>query len=128
METVWSFFQTNENLAKITGFPKIEILGDKDVFEGSNVHLKLNFFIIKLTWQGEITKVVHEAYFIDKGVKLPFPFKSWEHVHAFKKINDNETRMIDKVEYESFFPPFLINIMLKGMFTDRKRQLKKKFA
>jgi len=125
---VWSFFQTNKNLAAITAFPKINILGDVDVFEGASVHLQLDFFVIKLHWQGKITKVVHEAYFIDEGERLPFPFKSWKHVHAFKKISDNETKMIDRVEYEAYVPPFIANLVLKGMFSDRKKQLNKKLG
>lgn len=125
---VWSFFQTNENLAAITKFPKIDILGDVDVFEGAIVHFRLNFFVIKLHWKGKIKKVVDQAYFIDEGESLPFPFKSWKHVHAFKEINDNKTKMIDRVEYQAYVPPFIANIVLKGMFSDRKKQLKKKLG
>ncbi|WP_280768351.1 SRPBCC family protein [Salipaludibacillus daqingensis] len=124
---VWSFFQTNENLAAITAFPKIDILGDVDVFEGASVHLQLNFFVVKLQWKGKITEVVEQAYFIDEGESLPFPFKSWKHVHAFKKVNEEKTKMIDRVEYEAYVPPLLANFVLKGMFNDRKKQLKKKF-
>ncbi|WP_416149592.1 SRPBCC family protein [Salipaludibacillus sp. HK11] len=125
---VWSFFQTNENLAAITAFPKINILGDINVFEGAIVHLQLDFIFIKLEWKGKITKVVDEAYFMDEAEQLPFPFKSWKHVHAFKKITNDETRMIDRVEYEAYVPPFIANLVLKGMFADRKKQLKKKLG
>ncbi|SER47781.1 SRPBCC family protein [Salipaludibacillus aurantiacus] len=128
LETIWPFFQTNENLAAITGFPKIKVLGDKEVFKGSAVHLQLNFFIVKLNWKGEITETADRKYFIDEGLKIPFPFKSWRHVHAFKRLEGNGTRMIDRVEYTSFLPPFIVNLMLKGMFADRKRQLKKMFG
>ncbi|RKL68805.1 hypothetical protein CR203_01810 [Salipaludibacillus neizhouensis] len=122
---VWSFFQTNENLASITAFPKIDILGDKDVKEGASVHLRLDFILLRLHWKGRITKVVPEAYFMDEGEKLPFPFKTWRHVHAFKELGSYKTKMIDRVEYESFVPPFIVNLMLKGMFSDREKQLNK---
>ncbi|QKS70997.1 hypothetical protein FLK61_30220 [Paenalkalicoccus suaedae] len=125
IKDVWEFFQTNENLVAITGFPKITLLGDKDVFEGSHVHLKMDFFLVKLDWQGEITKVVPEAYFMDEGKKLPFPFKEWRHVHAFKELSPSKTKMIDRVEFSSYVPAPLIKAMLIGMFSDRKRQLKK---
>ena len=122
---VWSFFQSNQNLAAITAFPKIDILGDKDVEKDANIHLRLNFMLFKIHWKGRITEVVPEAYFIDQGEKLPFPIKSWSHVHAFKRLSSDETKMIDKVEYDSYVPPMLVNLMLKGMFHSRKKQLKK---
>lgn len=124
---VWSFFQTNENLVAITGFPKIKLLGDKEVKEGADVILQMNFFVIKLLWKGEITKVVPEDYFMDEGVKLPFPFRTWQHVHAFKELEQGGTRMIDRVEFSSYIPAIFIKLMLFGMFQDRKRQLKKIF-
>ena len=127
VDEVWAFFQTNENLVSITGFPRIEMLGDREVFEGARVSLKLNFFIISLYWQGRITKVADEKFFIDEGEQLPFPFRSWHHVHAFKPVDKYRTKMIDKVEFSSYIPAWLIKWMLFGMFSDRKRQLKKQW-
>lgn len=120
---VWRFFQSNENLVAITGFPKITLLGDKDVFEGAKIHLQLNFIVLKLNWEGRITKVVKDAYFIDEGVKLPLPFKAWKHIHAFEESSEGTTFMFDRVEFEAYLPAPFINIMLYGMFQDRKRQL-----
>ncbi|SDN39575.1 SRPBCC family protein [Alkalicoccus daliensis] len=123
LEQVWNFFQSNENLVAITGFPKISLLGDKEVFEGADIQLKMNFIFMKLHWQGEITEVADHSYFIDEGKKLPFPFKSWKHVHAFKEKDAETTIMYDRVEFESYLPAPFINLMLTGMFKDRKRQL-----
>lgn len=127
LSEVWSFFQTNDNLAAITGFPKIRILGDKDVTEGAAVHLEMNFYFMKLEWKGEITKVVPEAFFMDEGTDLPYPFTSWRHVHAFKAVDEKTTRMIDRVEFTAKVPSPFVRLMLKGMFKDRQRQLKKHF-
>lgn len=128
LEEVWEFFQNNENLAAITGFPKIRILGDKEVFEGADIHLQMNFIVVKLHWKGEITKVVPDAYFMDEGIKLPPPFQAWRHVHAFKEISPSRTKMIDRVEFSSLLPSPLIKVMLRGMFSDRKKQLRNIFG
>ncbi|CAM3805008.1 SRPBCC family protein [Alkalicoccus chagannorensis] len=122
LDEVWNFFQSNENLAAITTFPKIRILGDTDVFEGSRVHLEMNFLLFRLHWKGVITKKVDKAYFMDEGVQLPFPFQSWEHVHAFKE-EDGRTVMIDRVRFSAWVPAPFVSLMLRGMFSDRKRHL-----
>lgn len=128
LDEVWAFFQTNENLAAITGFPKIRILGEKDVYEGSDVHLQMDFLIMKMQWKGQITKVVPHAFFMDEGTELPFPFQTWRHVHAFKELDDGRTRMIDRVEFSALVPSPFVRLMLKGMFKDRERQLMKHFT
>ncbi len=31
--------------------------------------------------------------------------------------------MIDRIDYVAYVPPFIANIVLKGMFSDRKKQI-----
>ncbi|PRO66742.1 SRPBCC family protein [Alkalicoccus urumqiensis] len=126
-EKVWNFFQKNDNLVAITGFPKIELEGDRTVYEGAQIVLHMNFYLFKLRWEGAIVERQEGAYFIDEGRKLPFPFRSWRHTHAFKETAEGKTRMIDRVEFSSWLPAPLIKLMLAGMFSDRKRQLRMYF-
>ncbi|MBN2694855.1 hypothetical protein JXR93_09355 [bacterium] len=76
-----------------------------DVFEeiskNSIFRLKVMFF----RWDGVISEYViddNESYFVDEGVKLPFPLKKWRHKHILKKI-DNELFLIEDVEVDSYF-------------------------
>ncbi|GEL08281.1 SRPBCC family protein [Salisediminibacterium halotolerans] len=128
LNDTWDFFQKNENLAAITGFPKVKVFGDHLVEQDAEVKLKLHFGFISLNWHGRITELSAERYFIDEGEDIPFPFKSWRHVHAFKAVDESTTKMIDRVTFESFLPAPLIKLMLSGMFFDRKRQLNKLFS
>ncbi|TVP82774.1 MAG: hypothetical protein EA344_10930 [Alkalicoccus sp.] len=125
LSDVWSFFQYNRNLAAITSFPKLTLQGDEKVFEGAVIHLKMNFFIIRLSWESKISQVQPLRYFIDEGEKLPFPFTKWQHKHEFIELRPGWTLMTDQVRFTSLVPAVFIKIMLYGMFSDRKRKLEK---
>lgn len=42
-----------------------------------------------------------EMYFVDEGVELPFPLKSWRHQHRIQKIEDGRSRIVDHIEYST---------------------------
>lgn len=127
LPNVWRFFSINENLTRVTGFPKVTVNGDRYLYEGALIDLSLQFMFIKVRWKGVVSEVVDDVYFVDEGRDIPFPFQSWRHVHAFKAVSGSETAMIDQVTYGSSLPPFLVNFLLSRMFADRKRQLNKLF-
>jgi ligand-binding SRPBCC domain-containing protein len=80
--------------------------------KGDKVHLRF-LSPIKAEWISEITEDGEnekEAYFIDEGVKLPFPLSSWKHKHVVRKITENSSYIIDDMTFEginSFFTLFL---------------------
>ncbi len=52
--------------------------------KGDLIELELVSPFGKQVWEGKIIENYeseNEAYFIDIGVKLPFPIKSWRHKH-----------------------------------------------
>ena len=87
----------------------VEFTGSK---KGDKVHLRF-LSPIKAEWISEITEDGendNEAYFIDEGVKLPFPFSSWRHKHIVQKITENSSYIIDDMTFEginSLFTLFL---------------------
>ncbi|UTR14528.1 hypothetical protein MM221_18535 [Salipaludibacillus sp. LMS25] len=121
---IWRFFQSTENLAKMTRVPKIAVLGDSNVYEGAKVYLRLNFLLLNFFWKGIISEKVDEVYFIDEGERLPWPIRSWEHIHTFKALSHNQTQMIDRVSVRSFLPSCIMTIGLTMMFSNREKYLR----
>ena len=67
---------------------KMEIVAFTGSKKGDKVHLRF-LSPIKAEWISEITEDGEnekETYFIDEGVKLPFPLSSWKHKHVVRKI------------------------------------------
>ncbi|WP_444685662.1 SRPBCC family protein [Alkalicoccus luteus] len=123
LQEVWDFFQATENLAAITTFPEITVKGSERSEEGAEIELQMNFYAAKLSWKSRISEVSEPNYFIDEGIEVPFPFKVWRHVHAFKTEPDGRTKMIDMVQFDASVPSAAVKLMLFGMFSDRKRKL-----
>lgn len=59
--------------------------------KGDKVHLRFHS-PIKADWISHITdhgENESESFFIDEGVKLPFPISYWRHKHIVRKITNN---------------------------------------
>lgn len=96
---------------------------------GDIVHLKLP---LAGTWKSEITdhgELEGEFYFVDEGVKLPFPLKRWKHRHILQK-NGEQTIVVDNMEFSTGFiiSDALVYPFLYMAFAPRKRQYKKYFS
>ncbi|MCH7401669.1 hypothetical protein ACFOUP_14570 [Belliella kenyensis] len=97
----------NQNLFKKLSppFPPVKLLRFDGSNEGDLVSLELNFIFFKQTWTSIITKDhtdANEFYFIDKGIKLPFFLKKWQHKH--RVINDGKSSIIiDEIAYQAPF-------------------------
>ena len=71
---------------------------------GDIVHLKIQSFGLTQTWMSRITEESNsdnQWFFVDEGVQLPWPLKSWKHVHRVKKINENQSAIIDDITFSS---------------------------
>ena len=124
IEKVWEFFSTAENIAQITTFPKVKILSAPETRIGNRIEMELNFIIFKKKWVAQIDEVVEQEYFIDRGVNIPFPFKTWVHTHSFEELGE-WTIIRDQVKYESSLPNFINTNLLNSMFSGRARQIER---
>jgi len=122
IEEVWSFFSSATNLSKITQFPQVNIVSDPRTMEGNKIEMVLSFGWIKMKWVSLIRDVQKPNQFVDDGIKLPFPFIQWSHVHAFSQTG-NTTLMEDHVVCQSVLPNFMIKPILNGMFKGREKAL-----
>jgi len=72
--------------------------------KGDKVELELGMLGIKQTWKALIVDNLEtdsEIFFIDKGVELPPPLKSWRHKHILKNVQESKTMIIDSIEYST---------------------------
>lgn len=131
IENVWQKFDSKLFLKLAPPFPPVKLIRFDGCLTNDVVELELNFFGFKQRWDAliiehQITET--EIYFIDKGAKLPFFLKSWNHKHIIKKT-ENGTEIIDNINYESknsFFTLLLFPV-LYFQFLYRKPIYKKYF-
>jgi len=87
----------------------VEFTGSK---KGDLVHLKF-LSPIKMEWISKITEDGEdekESYFIDEGLKLPFPLSYWKHRHIVQKITEDTSYIIDDMTFKG--PNFLVTLLL----------------
>lgn len=78
----------------------VEFTGSKT---GDRVHLRF-LFPLKAEWMSEITdhgENEREAYFVDEGRILPPGIRYWKHRHVVEKVTDQESNIIDDIEFRS---------------------------
>lgn len=70
---------------------------------GNEVHLELHSFGLTQQWKSLITKETlteSEWSFVDEGKLLPWPLKTWQHHHRVLKVNDQESLIIDDINFD----------------------------
>ena len=97
--------------------------------KGDEVHLK----VAGQRWVSHITDYVEnkdEIYFVDRGVIIPPPLKSWLHYHRIERTGDNTCNIIDDIEYSSgnVFIDKLMYPALYAMFSMRKPIYKRELS
>jgi ligand-binding SRPBCC domain-containing protein len=98
---------------------------------GSVVHIRFNF-----PWPSDwVSKIITEKRdagiyeFVDIGEQLPFGLKSWKHYHIVKKIDENNTLIVDEMLFSTGLKlfDFVVFPLLFTAFYPRKKQYKKYF-
>jgi ligand-binding SRPBCC domain-containing protein len=114
---VWQGFDKDLFLKLSPPFPKVRLLQFDGSLKGDRVGLELNFGIFRQRWISDITEngeTDEEIYFIDKGVKLPFFLKKWQHRHTIKKM-PNGSVIIDDIFFSTGL--FILDlIMYPGLY------------
>ncbi len=78
----------------------VEFTGSK---KGDRVHIRFTA-PIKAEWISVITEDAvneEEAYFIDEGIKLPYPLKFWRHKHIVRKVTEDTSLIIDDITFKA---------------------------
>ena len=99
IEKVWKFYTDIRHLEIITPKKlnlKIIKTTNQKIILGQEMIISAKIIIIQSTWHSKITLFQHYEY-IDE--MLGGPLKKCKHTHKFKRINENKTEIIDKVEF-----------------------------
>ncbi|WP_353049111.1 hypothetical protein [Exiguobacterium sp. s70] len=124
MDTLWTLLQDASLLSKLTSFPKVTLVGDGASVEGNVVQLRIGVGPVSLRWNSAITLAGDRA-FCDQGVKLPFPFRRFSHVHRVEQV-DGQAVMVDEVTFDSYVPTVLVEyFVLRPMFKARAEAFQK---
>jgi ligand-binding SRPBCC domain-containing protein len=99
IEKVWEFYTDIRHLEIITPKKlnlKIIKTTNQKIILGQETIISAKIIIIQSTWHSKIT-LFQQYEYIDE--MLEGPLKKWKHTHTFKRINENKTEIIDKVEF-----------------------------
>lgn len=114
-------------------FPSIRVITFEGCSQGDKISLQLDFWLFKSTWDGIITETSatpDKWFFIDQGIRLPFPLKKWQHKHLVTKINHQEVILSDIIDYSTgtLFMDIIAFPFLYLMFFARRPKYRKYFS
>ena len=97
--------------------------------KGQEVHIEL---AAKQQWISLITEKEEnekEIYFIDEGIQLPLPLKTWKHKHRLLNTKEG-TLIIDEIQYQCSFKllDYMVFPVFYLMFYWRKHIYQRFFA
>ena len=99
IDTAWDFYTDLHHLEIITpkrlDFKIIESSSNK-ITLGQTAYFSSKL-LTRMTWKTKITACKPYTYVDEMSNAL---FKRWKHTHVFHKINENQTRVTDEIEFE----------------------------
>lgn len=99
VKQVADFHQTSHALKRLTPPPiYVQIHSAEPLSEGSETDFTLWFGPLPVRWLAKHSQVNPQSGFIDTQVKGPM--RTWQHVHSWEKIDDHQTLLKDKIQYE----------------------------
>ena len=91
---------------------KMEILEFTGSKKGDKVHIQFHS-PAKAEWISDIVEdeVTEErAWFVDVGVKLPWPLATWTHRHIVERVDDQNSIIIDDITFSA--NNFILSLLL----------------
>lgn len=99
-DELFAFFADPDNLEIITppwlNF-EVESSQDNPIRENTRIQYGLSFHGFPVTWRTRIKEFSKNEHFVDE--MLEGPYKRWEHVHTFERIN-GRTVIGDQIYFE----------------------------
>ena len=99
IDKVWDFYTDLHHLEIITpkrlDFKIIETSSSK-IKSGQTAYFSSKL-LTRMTWRTKITVCKPYTYVDEMSNTI---FKHWKHTHVFHKINENQTKVTDKIEFE----------------------------
>lgn len=101
-KTVFNKFDRDLFLALKPPFLPLTLRQFDGSMKGDEVKIRLGKGFLSQDWDALIIdqqETDKEIYFIDKGTKLPFFLKTWQHKHRIINIHTNKSEIIDDIQY-----------------------------
>jgi ligand-binding SRPBCC domain-containing protein len=130
LERVWAFHDDPLALPKVmTGPVRMRVHHvDRPLNPGSRILMTMQVGPLRRPWNVQLIERVPPHYFTDEQIGDEGPFKRWRHTHAFEAVDDQHTRVIDRLDYALPFGPLgeLLDalfgrIVLRAMFAARAK-------
>ena len=106
-------------------FGVMEIVAFTGSKKGNKVHLQFRS-PIKAEWISDIVEdglTDQRAWFVDVGVKLPWPIATWTHRHIVEKVDDQHSMIIDDMTFtgsNAILSLFLYPAIFLGFYPRKK--------
>lgn len=101
-KTVFSRFDKDLFLALKPPFLPLTLRQFDGSMKGDEVKIRLGKGFLSQDWDALIIEQQEnsdEIFFIDKGTKLPFFLKTWEHKHRILNLKSHNSEIIDDIQY-----------------------------
>lgn len=101
-KTIFSRFDKDLFLALKPPFLPMTLRRFDGSMKGDEVKIRLGLGFLTQDWDALIIDQKEddkEIYFIDKGTKLPFFLKTWQHKHRIINIENQQSQIIDDIQY-----------------------------
>jgi ligand-binding SRPBCC domain-containing protein len=133
IHSVFDFFSKAENLEQLTP----SIVGFKIVTplpiamqKGTLIDYKIKVHGVPIKWKTLISEWEPPYRFIDEQLKGPYLY--WIHEHQFRSINENQTEIIDSVNYRPIGGKIVHYLFVKRdldkIFSYRKKKIIEVFS
>ena len=120
IESVWSFYTDVSHLEVIT--PKdmaLKVLQTQNNPLRQDTEIWVSARLVTISkWHSKIT-LLRKYEYVDE--MLEGRFKVWKHHHKFNKIHDNETEVIDEIDFE--IPYGILGKMLERFVLSQLRKI-----
>lgn len=124
-KTVMAAFDRHLFEALKPPFGKMQIVDFTGSKKGDRVHIKFHS-PIKADWISDIVEdgvTDLRAWFVDVGIKLPWPLNTWTHRHIVEKIDDENSMIIDDITFTGsnfILSLFLFPAIFLGFYPRKK--------
>ncbi len=128
LQAVWQAHEDLRLLERISPpYPVVRLLDPPQSYGlGSRFTVRVDLLgPLGLDWEVEIIAWEPPTCFVDRQVSGPFQF--WEHRHEFTALSEQETELVDRVQFElnPLLDTNLVRPALEAMFRQRLDNLKR---
>ncbi len=136
-DTIWEFLSTPLNLNELTPpnlhFQVLSDVPDK-MYNGLTILYEIQIPVFgKRRWLTEIKHIQEGVFFVDE--QRIGPYRLWYHQHRIERLENNKTKMLDRVFYQLPFGiigtivhQLWVKSMLEEIFNHRSRRLEELFG